>query len=480
MRQPIAPLVLAAALGLAVVPCHAQADDAAVSGIVGAAMTGGGASRFLAELTDTVGGRVTGSPESRAASELLLKTLKSAGYDNARFEEYPIASRWARGQAKARVASPIDRPLAVLSFAWVPGTPGAIEAPLVDLGKPGANEVSVPAAQLRGAAVLVEPQAIGSVPSQVMRSALVAELSRAGAAAMLIPSDKPDRMLFTSAFGLYPGTTLPVLSIAKEDTLLLRRLLTRGAVRLGLDVANTLDRSPARERNVIADLPGTNADEIVLVGAHLDSWDVAEGADDDGSGVAAVLEAARILKASGTKPRRTVRFAFFTGEEQALLGSRAYVEAHQAELNSHRAVLIMDSGAGAPRGLMLHGRTDLADSMRQLLTPLAPLGAGGVSVEASFDMDHAPFLAAGVPAFSLWVDDGAYDSHHHAVTDTFDKVLPLNLSLDTAALAVSAFLLANSDQPGKRLSTAEADAILARTGLEPLRTIIYRGGSARE
>jgi Zn-dependent M28 family amino/carboxypeptidase len=150
------------------------------------------------------------------------------------------------------------------------------------------------------------------------------------------------------------------------------------------------------------------------------------------------------------------------------------VDAHSNELDRHRAVLIMDSGAGAPRGLMLHGRSDLADPVRTLIAPLAAFGAGGVSLEASFDMDHAPFLVAGVPAFSLWVDDGDYDSHHHAVTDTFDKVLPVNLSLDTAALAASAFLLANSDQPGKRLSTAEADAILARTGLEPLRAIIYR------
>jgi hypothetical protein len=464
---------LLALAALVAVPCQAQEPDATLARLVGEAMTGG-ASRFLETLTDTVGGRMTGSPESQAAAELVLKALKDAGYANARFEEYPLASRWTRGQANARVTSPIERPLHVLSFAWVPGTNGAIATALVDLGAPASNEPVVPAAQLKGAAVLVEPQALNGVPSQVMRVALAEKLAAAGASAMLIPSDKPGRMLFTSAFGLYPGTALPVLSIAQEDTLLLRRLLAKGPVRLGLDVANGLDRRPAKERNVIADLPGTSPEEIVVVGAHLDSWDLAEGADDDGSGVAAVLEAARILKASGLQPKRTIRFAFFTGEEQALLGSRAYVEAHAAELDTHRAALIMDSGAQLPLGLTLHGRTDLEAAAKALVAPLAGLGADHVSLKASFDMDHGSFLVAGVPAFSLWVAEGAYDSHHHAITDTFDKVDPVHLSLDTAFMTATAWRLANGAAPGRRLTPAEATAVLTKTGLEPLKAILYR------
>ena len=201
---------------------------------------------------------------------------------------------------------------------------------------------------------------------------------------MLIPSDKPNRMLDTSAFGFYPGGALPVLSLAKEDVLFLRRLLPLGRFGVTLDVANTIDTSLAQERNVVAEIAGTTTGEVVLVGAHVDSWDLGQGAQDDGVGVAAVLEAARILKSLGIKPRRTIRFVFFSGEEQGLLGSRAYVERHRNELDGLRAVVIMDSGAQTPRGFQIHGRSDIEAAARTVLAPLSSLGASGVSLEASF------------------------------------------------------------------------------------------------
>ncbi len=462
-------VALLASGGLAFV----QTDDT-VERIAGAAVTHGGAGALLEQLTDSIGGRLTGSAQSRETSEWLLATLKASGYDNARFEEYPIRSRWSRGRAAGRIVSPIARPLHVGSFGWVPGTQGEISAPVVDLGKPPGNDLPVPAERVRGAAVMVDPHELDGVAPQVMRAALARELARAGALAMLVPSDKPGRMLFSSAFGLYPRGPLPVLSVAKEDALLLRRLLAKGAVRIGLDIANTFDTTPAKERNVIADLPGRNRDDIVLVGGHFDSWDPAEGADDDGSGIAAVLEAARILKRLDVRPRRTIRFAFFSGEEEALLGSWAYVASHRTELDHLRAVLIMDAGAQVPRGFDLHGRADLEAPLKKLLAPLAALGASGVSLEATFDMDHAPFLASGVPALSLWVDAGDYDSHHHAITDTFDKVDARLLALDTAVMAVAAYALADAEEgPGRRLSPAEITELMNKTHLEPLRAITF-------
>ena len=145
----------------------------------------------------------------------------------------------------------------------------------------------------------------------VRRSSIAKELAGVGATAMLIQSDKPGRMLYTSAAGLYPGAPLPMLSVEKEDALFLRRLLSKGDVRLELDVQNSLDASPSKERNVVAELTGTSPQEIVLLGAHFDSWDTAPGANDDGSGIAAVLESARILKSLGVKTKATIRFAFF-------------------------------------------------------------------------------------------------------------------------------------------------------------------------
>ena len=453
----------------------AHAQDEVAERIAGAALTRGGALSFLELLTDTVGGRVTGSPQNRAASELILAALKQAGYDDAHFEEYPLASRWQRGPASGRIVSPIDRPISMGSMGWVPGTPGAVEVPLVDMGSPSSHDWMPPTDRVRGAAVLVDPQKVGADPAFVMRSLLAKKLAAAGAAAMLVPSDKPGRMVYTSAFGFYPKGPLPVISVAREDTLLLRRLLAKGQVKLALDVRNTFDESPYPERNVVAELPGTApGDEAVVIGGHFHSWDPAEGANDDGSGVAAVLEAARILKSLNVKPRRTIRFAFFSGEEQGCLGSRAYAAAHEKELDRLRAVLIMDEGAQAPLGFQIQGRADLEAAVKARLASLAPFGAAGVSLAATFDQDHAPFVNAGVPAFTLWVEPGEYDTHHHAVTDTLDKVDPRHLAVDTAVMAIAAWSIANSAEPlGRRLAPAEAAELMKKSGVESTRQMIY-------
>lgn len=449
-----------------------------VSRIVGEASTGGRAFAFLETLTDTIGARVTGSARSRAASQLILTTLQANGYRDARTEEYPLESRWTRGTSSARVLAAVDQPIHVASYGWVPGTPGEIRVPIVDIGAPLTQDLPAPLERLRGAAVLVEPQTIGQDPSIVTRAVFANALARAGAAAMLIPSDKPNRMLYTSAFGFYPRGPLPVVSIASDDARLIRRLLTRGPVQIALDIQNRFDVDSAMERNVIAEIPGTSsADEIVLVGAHFDSWDFAQGANDDGSGVAAVIEAARILKSLDVRPRRTIRFVLFSGEEQGMLGSRAYVVGHEAKLNRHRAVLIMDSGAQKPRGFRLHGRTDVEGSMNEVLEPLRELGAGSLSSEASFDEDHAPFLAAGVPAFTLWVADGDYDTHHHAITDTLDRIDPQLLALSTAVMATAAYLIADAPYlAGERLSTRETAELLNRIGLESTHRMVYEPG----
>jgi Zn-dependent M28 family amino/carboxypeptidase len=470
--------ILGVAAGIAFCAALPAQDDVAAR-IAGAAMTDGRAAAYLEKLTDTVGGRVTGSSQARAASELILAALKDAGYANARFEEYPVDARWQRGPASGRIVAPIERPIVVGAYGWVPGTPGEIAVTVLDRGAPVSAE-AVSLDGIRGAAVLVDPQKSGLDPSFVARAAIARRLAGAGAAAMMIPSDKPDRMLYTSAFGFYPRAPLPVLSISKEDAALLRRLLAKGAVKIALDVRNTFDASPYRERNVIADLPGSDpAGEMVLIGGHFDSWDPAQGADDDGSGVAAVLEAARVLKSLGVTPRRTIRFAFFSGEEQACLGSRAYVVAHEKELDRLRAVLIMDEGAQAPHGFAIQGREDLAAAVRARLSPLAALGASGVSLDASFDQDHAPFVAVGVPAFTLWVDPGDYDVRHHTVADTFERVDQRWLAVDAAVMAVAAWSFANAPEPvGRRLSEAEAQALMTKTGVESTHHMVY-GASAR-
>jgi Zn-dependent M28 family amino/carboxypeptidase len=191
-----------------------------------------------------------------------------------------------------------------------------------------------------------------------------------------------------------------------------------------------------------------------------------------------VLEAARILKRLGVQPTRTIRFAFFSGEEEATLGSRAYVVAHERELDRLAAVLVMDSGAGSPRGVELHGRADLEEPVRKLLVPVASLGAAATTLDASFDRDHAPFMAVGVPALTLWVEEGDYDERHHTAIDTFDRIDPRKLAVDTAVMAILGWELANAGPIGRRFSSTEAEQLLERSGVAGTKRMVY-GGSPR-
>lgn len=440
-----------------------------IARIVGHAMTSGGASAFLETLTDTIGGRITGSPESQATAELILRELKKGGLENAHFEEYELGSVWRPGRAVGEVISPVHRSLYIGSYGWAPGTPGPIEVPVADFGAPGKGHIPTPE-QVRGTAVIVDQQSSGVSSAYAGARLLIAQqMAQAGAAAMFIVSDKPDRMVYTSAFGFYPRGPLPILSIAKEDAALLRRLLAKGAVKVRLNIENSFDSRPGRERNVIADIQGSEPGEMVLLTAHFDSWDAAQGANDNGAGVAAVLEAARVLKALQIRPKHTIRFVFFSGEEQLANGSRAYVEQHKTELDNIRAMINTDSGAGQPLGLQLNGRHDLEAATKKLLKPLAPLGADSVSMDADFDSDHESFMVAGVPAYSLLVERGDYDVRHHTIVDTFEKIHPSMLGMQTAFMAVMGYQFANaSEQPGRRLSPGDVIELLRKTGLEPI------------
>ena len=439
--------------------------------IVGAAIARGGAMAFLETLTDSVGGRVTGTPASKAASELILNTLKQAGFDDAHFEEYSLAAGWQHGHVSAHVVTPVTQPILIGSYGWSPGTKGPTQLPLTIAAIAHDGRLPGDLSKLRGTAVLVDLNTdsdLSFAPNYVVRRSLVArQLAAAGAAAMFIQSEKPDRMLYTSAAGIYPRAPLPLLSIAKEDALFLRRLLAKGDVKIEIDVQNVFDAHPAKERNVIAEIPGSSAEEIVLLGAHFDSWDPAQGAKDNGAGVAEILEVARIMKSLEVKPKATIRFAFFSGEEQACLGSRAYVDLHRGQLDHHRAVLITDDGAQAPLGFVLHGRSDLQANAKKLLSDLVRIGVGTVSTAGDLSSDDQSFVVVGVPTLSLSVEPGDYDNQHHTITDTFDKVDARLLALDTAVLAVAAYSLAKVDAPlGRRLSSSEVADLLKRTGQE--------------
>ena len=450
---------------------NASGDETAR--IVGYSFTRGGGIDFLETLTDTIGGRITGSPGSRQAAELILKTLKEAGFENAHFEEYDLASSWQHHSISGEVISPVQRPILIGTYGWVPGTPGPIEVPVMDFGPIGNGDVPIPPS-VRGAAVLIDLRSNAVSTSYVgARTVFARRLAQAGAAAMFIVSDKPDRMLYTSAFGMYPRAPLPVLSIPAEDAAFLRRLNAKGPVKLRLDVQNSFP-GPVKERNVVAEIKGTSGNEIVVLSAHFDDWDPAQGANDNGAGVAVVLEAARIFKLLGIRPKNTVRFVFFSGEEELSNGSRAYVAQHKDELDRTRAVFNLDAGAHTPIGFNIHGRLDTEAASRKLLQPLVSLGASGVFLDADFDSDQETFIVEGVPIYSLRNAPADYDARHHTIIDTFERVDPRMLQLQTAVMAVAAYSFANTaERPGPRLNPAQVQELLKRTGLEPLYKLEY-------
>src|SRR5215471_12660593 len=271
-------------------PDDERKTEEEIARIVGYSMTRGGASAFLETLTDTIGGRITGSPESQATAELILKSLKEAGLENAHFEEYELGSVWRYERATAELVSPMHRSLYIGSYRWVPGTPGPIEVPVADFGAPGEGRTLTPE-QVRGAAVIVDQQSSGVSSTYAGARLMIAkQMAQAGAEAMFIVSDKPDRMVYTSAFGFYFRGPLPILSIAKEDTALLRRLLAKKAAKMRLNIENSFGSGPGRERNVVADIKGSEAHEMVLLTAHFDSWDAAQDANNNEAGVATVRE----------------------------------------------------------------------------------------------------------------------------------------------------------------------------------------------
>jgi Zn-dependent M28 family amino/carboxypeptidase len=241
---------------------------------------------------------------------------------------------------------------------------------------------------------------------------------------------------------------LPAAMIGHDDAATMRRLAGEGAVRVAIDWRNRISDGQVAVNSIVAELRGRERpDQWVLVGAHLDSWDFATGAQDNATGVAMVLEAARAIAALGRPPRRSIRFALWGGEEQGLLGSTAYVRTHADELDRATAVLNVDAGTGRILGWTTPGREDVQAEVRELARALLKdLDAAAVdhSTVYAFDSDGGPFLREGVPVLDLNADDSRYEEIHHKATDTLERVDGNNLAVGAAAVAVTAYAIADA------------------------------------
>jgi hypothetical protein len=437
----------------------------------------------LRRLTDEVGGRVSGSPGMAKAVQWGIAGFRAAGVD-VHAEKYILPVTWKEGATRLAILSPSTSGavLRAVSEGWGPATPhDGIEASVVDIGD-GTDADFSRAGNTKGAILLAHSEIGSTWPdlfNEYMRPpAIIARAVKEGAAAVLWTGARERLLLYRHTNSLSGEIDrIPQAVVAREDGLKLARLVAAnpGKVRVKLSLPNEIG-GPIEQENVVGEIRGyEKPDEIVILGAHLDSWELGTGALDNGCNAALVIEAARAIKATGLVPKRTIRFILFSGEEQGTIGSFAYVKSHAAELDKIRGVIIFDSGSGRVPGYSLGGRRDTGAGLRQILKPLEAWGATQHTTDASFGTDNFDFLLEGVPTFVANNEIANYLANYHAASDTFDKVDQRELKLNTLLAALTAWGIADRSEPiGKRLSRTELDTLVKETGLdEQMKTLGY-------
>ena len=432
----------------------------------------------LQHLSDVIGPRLSGSPAMRRANEWTAARFRSYGLRVA-LEPYQFGVTWERGPASLRLTAPFSRAITAHSWAWTEGTGGKpVAGPVIlaDLSTP--ESLAVYRSKVKGAWVLPRapypvwnpdgpemtpedstrlaeqlklralPTADTSAPAVAGRRQFTVDLpyilKAEGALGTLVDGAK-EHALLTMSGSPNRVSPLPNLVISNEDYSMLARLIARGVTpQLEARVENRLGVKPVQQWNTVAEIRGSTwPRQVVILGGHLDSWDLATGVTDNGASCMAILDAARAIARSALKPKRTIRFVLFSGEEQGLLGSRAYAERHAATADSIQAVLVLDNGTGAITGQALQGRKDLEGLWRELLAPVASLDADSVREASKQGTDHLSFLPYGVPGFNFDQLRRGYNHTHHSQSDTYDKAVAGDLKQAAAVMAVTAFELAN-------------------------------------
>jgi carboxypeptidase Q len=428
----------------------------------------------LRRLTDDIGGRVTGSPEMDKAVEWGEAVFRAGGVE-VHTEKYTLPHTWSEGTTRLDVLGPVSFPVSLVSVGLSPATPAnGIEAPLVFIGDGTEADFVKAGASIRAAILLVHTEVSYTwqdlfreydIPPPIIERAV-----KAGAAAIVWTGERERKLLYrhtNSPDGRLEE--LPQAILAREDGLRLERtaLAYPGKVRVRLRMPNKIG-GPVEQVDVVGEIRGyERPDEIVVLGAHLDSWELGTGALDNGCNAAMVIEAARAIKASGLLPRRTIRFILFSGEEEGLLGSWAYVRAHRAEMDKYRGVVIFDSGIGRVTGFSLGGRHDIETPVQEILKPFAGWGVDKQTMDAPTGTDNLDFLLEGVPTLVANQEVANYLQNYHAASDTFDKVDIRELKLNTVLAAVTAWGIADRVEPiGKRQSRAELEQLMKETGLD--------------
>jgi carboxypeptidase Q len=414
--------------------------------IIGAALTSDRAYRRLAHLTDHIGHRLSGSTNLERAIQWALAEMRADGLDNVRAEKVMVP-HWVRGAESLELTSPVARSLSMLGLGNSVGTPPeGITAEAIVVRS--FDELDALGERVRGKIVVYNVPFTGYGQTVQYRGAGASRAARHGAVAAIVRSITPVSLQtpHTGAMNYAADQPkIPTAAITIEGAELLQRMHDRGerpTLRLKMEAKFLPD---AESANVVAEIKGTEKpDEIVLVSGHFDSWDVGQGAHDDGGGCIIAWETVRLLKELGLRPRRTIRAVLYTNEENGLRGGNAYLEAHRSEVAKHILAIESDSGTYRPEGFGLaaaaspQARADLEEIAKLLsgirASRIAPNGGGA---------DIGPLMRAGVIGASLDVDGTHYFDIHHTPADTLDKIDPQDLALCVAAMAVLAYTVAD-------------------------------------
>lgn len=459
------PLLLPALL------CAALAQDS-TNRVMAEAQKSSALEANLQQLTDQVGGRVPGTPAMQKAVDWGVAAFKAAGADSVHTEDFSIQASWAEGATRMVVIAPEQFALRTVSIAWAPALGAHNRVPVVDVAQ-GTEEDFAKAANIAGAILLVHTDEMHKwadlFDEYLKAPGIIDRAVKGKALAIAFQSTRPHDLLYrhtNAADGEIDR--LPMVLVAREDAGRVARLLASGQkLYADISIPNAVG-GPITAANVVAELRGSEKpDEFVILGAHLDSWDLGTGALDNGCNAALVVDALRAIKASGVRPRRSIRFILFSGEEEGMVGSHAYAVAHRPELDKAAGVVIFDSGIGRVTGFSLGGRQDVIGAATALVAPLKPLDASTLTTDADWGTDNFDFLLEGVPTFVANQDEGNYLLNYHAMSDTFDKVDLVQLRKHVVAATTLTFGLANAPEPpGPRLHHAQIEQTLRETHLD--------------
>jgi carboxypeptidase Q len=428
----------------------------------------------LRYLTDTIGGRVTGSAAADRAVGWAVEAFRHTGVDEVLTEKFTVPVGWAEGLTRVEVLSPEPFRVRLVATGWSPPTPeGGITTDIVDVGIGDdagfakAGDIAKDAIVLVHSHLLVTWDDLSN--EYKFQPGIIARALNVGAAAIFWMSTRPNLLLYRhTSTGDGKLEDLPQAIVAREDSDRIARFLASGQkVRVHFDMPNRVS-GPVDSENVVAEIRGREKpDEFVIVGAHLDSWELGTGALDNGCNAAMVIDAARAIRASGSLPRRSIRFVLFTGEEQGMLGSWAYARAHRSELDRMIAAVIFDNGNGPVTGYSLEGRKDVLATVRDALGPTESLGVKEFTLDAGADTDNFDFLLEGVPTLVANQEPANYMLNYHAASDTFDKVDIAELKKHVGIVGVTAYALADREERvGPRQTRNEIEDLMKKTGLD--------------